>query len=114
MADIKEVVEYEIQTNADETGDKFVRLQTRIKETKIELQKAAEAGDKVRFNQLKGQLDDLQDQLEKTQIQSKKFGDVLATVPGPAGLAGKAIKGLDDAFKFLIANPIVAIIVAIG
>ena len=114
MADKKRVVEVDINTNADETGEKFVRLQTRIRETKVELQKAAEAGDRVRFNQLKGDLDDLEDQLEKTQIQSRKFGDALASVPGPAGLVGRAIKGLDDAFKFLIANPIVAIIAGIA
>ena len=114
MADKKRVVEVDINTIADETGEKFVRLQTRIRETKVELQKAAEAGDRVRFNQLKGDLDDLEDQLEKTQIQSRKFGDALASVPGPAGLVGRAIKGLDDAFKFLIANPIVAIIAGIA
>jgi len=84
MAD-KEVIEFDIDTNADEAGEKFVKLQTRIKQTRVELQKAAEAGDSVKFGRLKDQLDDLEDQLEKTQLQSKKFGDVLATVPGPAG-----------------------------
>jgi hypothetical protein len=114
MADKKRVVEVDINTNADEAGQKFVTLQTRIRETKLELQKAAEAGDKVRFNQLKGDLDDLESQLEKTQLQSRKFGDALASVPGPAGLVGQAIKGLDSAFKFLVANPIVAIIAGLA
>ena len=45
---------------------------------------------------------------------SKKFGDSLASVPGPAGAVGKAIKGLDDAFKFLIANPLVGTITIIS
>jgi myosin heavy subunit len=114
MGTKKTVLEVDINTNAEEAGGKFVKLQTRIRETKLQLQEAAAAGDKVRFNKLKEDLDELQDQLEKTQVQSKKFGDSLAAVPGPAGLVGKAIKGLDDAFKFLIANPIVAIIAAIG
>ena len=107
-------VEVDINTNINETADDFVKLQTRIRQTKLALQEAAEAGDTVRFNALKEQLDDLQDMFDKTNVQSKKFADSLATVPGPAGAAGKAIKGLDDAFKFLVANPIVATITAIG
>lgn len=114
MAAEKEIIEYEVDTNADEAGEKFVRLQTRIRQTRIELQKAAEAGDTVKFNKLKGQLDDLEDSLEVVTIGQKKFGDALATVPGPAGLVGKAIQGLDSAFKFLIANPIVAVIAGIA
>jgi hypothetical protein len=107
-------VEVDINTNINETADDFVKLQTRIRQTKLALQEAAETGDTVRFNALKEQLDELQDAFDKTNVQSKKFADSLATVPGPAGAAGKAIKGLDDAFKFLIANPIVATIAAIG
>jgi hypothetical protein len=107
-------VEVEIKDNTGEAEGGFVRLQTRIRETKVALQEAAEAGDTQTFNALKEQLDELQDQFDKTNAQSKKFADSLATVPGPAGVAGKAIKGLDDAFKFLAANPVVATITAIG
>ena len=98
----------------DKTGAKFVKLQTRIRETKLALQKAVEAGDTAGIAKLRNQLDDLEDQFEKTSIQSKKFGDSLATVPGPAGKVGQGIKALDGAFKFLLANPIVALIAAIG
>jgi hypothetical protein len=107
-------VEIDIDVNTEEADGKFVKLQTRIRQTKIALQQAAEAGDTQTFNILKEELDQLQDQFEKTTTQSKKFEDALATVPGPAGMVGKAIKGIDDAFKFLIANPIVAAIAAIG
>ena len=107
-------VDVEVNTNADEAGEKFVKLQTRIRETKVALQKAVESGDTKAINKLKEDLDQLQDIFEKTQVQSKKFGDSLAEVPGPAGAVGKAVKGLDDAFKFLIANPIVAVIAAVG
>lgn len=98
----------------DQTNEKFVKLQTRIRETKIALQKAVESGDTKSIKKLREDLDELQDTFEKSQIQSKKFGDSLASVPGPAGMAGKAMKGLDDAFKFLLANPIVAIIAGIA
>lgn len=107
-------VDVEVNTNADEAGEKFVKLQTRIRETKIALQKAVEEGDTKSIKKLREELDELQDTFEKSQVQSKKFGDSLASVPGPAGLVGKAVKGLDDAFKFLIANPIVAVITAVA
>ena len=99
----------------DKTGGKFTALSRQIRETKIALQEASEAGDTVKFNKLKAQLDDLDDSLEKTTLQSKQFDDALASLPGPAGQAGNAIKSVDGAFKLLIANPIVAVIaVAVG
>ena len=107
-------IEIDIDVNTEEAEGKFVKLQSRIRQTKVALQQAAEAGDTQAFNRLKEELDELQDQFEKTTTQSKKFEDALATVPGPAGMVGKAIKGIDDAFKFLIANPVVAVIAAIG
>jgi len=99
--------------SADKTASKFTALNRQIRETKIALQQAAEAGDDVKFNQLKKQLDDLDDSLEATTLKSKQFDDALAGLPGPAGAAGNAIKGVEGAFKLLIANPIVAVIAGI-
>lgn len=99
--------------DATEAGQKFQKLQTQIRETRIALQKAAEAGDDVEFNKLKGNLDELEESLEKTQFKSQQFDDQLASLPGPAGAAGNAIKSVDGLFKMLAANPILAIIVAI-
>lgn len=99
--------------SAEETGEKFTRLQRQIRDTNVALQKAAEAGDSVKFNQLKGQLDDLEDKLEVTSLKSKQFEDALATMPGPAGAAGNAIKMVDGGLKALLANPVVATIAAI-
>ena len=107
-------IKVKVEADTEEAEGKFVKLQTRIKETKIALQQAAAAGDTKAFNVLKEQLDELQDQFEKTNVQSKKFADSLASVPGPAGMVGKAIKGVDDAFKFMLANPVVAILAAIA
>ena len=112
MAD--KTIKVKVEADTEEAEGKFVKLQTRIRETKIALQKAVEAGDTKSINNLRGELDDLQDQFEKTTIQSKKFADSLASVPGPAGAVGKAIKGVDDAFKFMLANPVVAILAAIA
>lgn len=98
---------------AQETGDKFNRLQRQIRDTSTAMQKAAEAGDSVKFNQLKGQLDELEDKLEITTLKSKQFDDALVAMPGPAGQAGQAIKMLDGGLKAMIANPVVATIAAI-
>ena len=98
---------------AEETAGAFVKLQLQIRQTQKALQEAAAAGDTVKFKQLKGELDDLEDGLEKVQFQSKQFEDQLAALPGAAGQAGGAIKGVGDAFKLLLANPVVAVIGAI-
>jgi hypothetical protein len=98
---------------AEETGGKFVKLQLQIRQTQKDLQEAAAAGDKVKFKQLKNQLDELEEGLEKVQFQAKQFDDQLASLPGPAGAAGNAIKSVDGAFKLLLANPFVAILGAL-
>ena len=98
---------------AEGAGDKFQKLQLQIRQTRVDLQKAAAAGDSVNFNKLKAQLDELEDGLEAVQLKSKQFDDQLAALPGPAGAAGNAIKGVDGAFKLLAANPVVAVIGAL-
>ena len=95
---------------AEETAGAFVKLQLQIRQTQKDLQAAAAAGDKAKFDKLRAQLDDLEEGLEKVQFQAKQFDDQLASLPGPAGQAGNAIKQVDGAFKLLAANPVVAVI----
>ena len=59
MADA--TITLDLDVNTEEAEGKFKSLRTEIKETKIELQKAQEAGDNVRFNKLKNDLDELED-----------------------------------------------------
>ena len=75
---------------AEETAGAFVKLQLQIRQTQKDLQAAAASGDKVKFNKLRAQLDDLEDGLEKVQFQSKQFEDQLSALPGPAGQAARA------------------------
>lgn len=103
-----------VSKETDKSGETFKRVQTQIRETKIALQQAAAAGDKVKFEKLKGQLDELEDGLEKTQFQASQFDDQLASLPGPAGAAGNAIKSVDGLFKMLAANPIIGIIAIVA
>jgi hypothetical protein len=100
----------ELGASVELTGDAFVRLQKQIRDTQIELQKAAASGDTEAFKKLKGDLEELEDQLEAVQLRSAKFDDALADLPGPAGKVGQAIKGIDGAFKLLAANPGIAIL----
>ena len=95
---------------ADGAAAGFTKLQLQIRQTQKDLQAAAASGDKVKFNKLRAQLDELEEGLEKVQFQAKQFDDQLASLPGPAGAAGNALKSVDGAFKLLVANPIVATI----
>lgn len=95
---------------ADNTGDKFTRLQKQIKDTRIALQQAAETGDTVKFQKLKAQLDELEDGLEAVNYKSMQLDDQLQQMPGAAGRVGSAMKGLDSVFKLLKANPLLAVI----
>jgi hypothetical protein len=104
----------ELGASVELTGDAFVRLQKQIRDTQVELQKAAASGDTEAFNKLKGDLEELNDQLEAVQLRATKFDDALADLPGPAGKAGQAIKGIDGAFKLLAANPVVAVIAGLS
>lgn len=96
--------------DAEKAADGFVKLQLQIRQTQKDLQEAAATGDKVKFKELRNQLDELEEGLEKVQFQAKQFDDQLASLPGPAGQAGNAIKTVDGAFKLLAANPVVAVI----
>jgi len=96
----KVIVDVETKEKGTEsTADKFSKLQTRIRETRIELQKAAEAGDQVQFNKLRADLDDLEDQLAATTIRSKNLTDTLSQIPGPLGDIAAQTGGALDQLK---------------
>lgn len=87
------------ESGTEATADKFSKLQTRIRETRIELQRAAEAGDQANFNRLRGDLDDLEDQLAATTLRSKNLTDILGQIPGPLGDIAAQTGGALDQFK---------------
>ena len=111
MAD--EEIEIDVNVNVDDAAAGFQRLQTQIRDTTRQLQAAADAGDAVKFKQLRSNLDDLEDKLEVTTLKSKQFDDQLAGLPGPLGQAGSAVKTFDGGLKLLAANPILAIVTAL-
>ena len=99
-----------LNTVGTEVEGGFTRLQRKIRDTQVALQKAQAAGDSVKFNKLKAELDELQDGLEVVNLSSMQLDDALQQVPGPASAAGNALKTLDGAAKIFAANPLVAII----
>ena len=50
--------------DAEQAAGGFVKLQLQIRQTQKDLQAAAASGDKVKFNKLRAQLDDLEEGLE--------------------------------------------------
>ena len=114
MADETVDIDVNVKTNTDQAEGSFKRLQSQIKETTTLLQAAEAAGDTVSFKKYKAQLDDLQDQLEITNLKQQQFDDTLAAAPGPLGKAGQAVKAFDGAMKFLAANPVIAILAGLA
>ena len=114
MADETVDIDVNVDVNTEDAENSFTRLQTQIRETRTALQAAAAAGDQVKFSQLKGELDNLEDSLEVVTLKQRQFDDALASAPGIAGKAGQAIKGFDAGLKLLAANPVVAILAGLA
>jgi len=101
------------QKEQKKTEEGFKKLQTRIREANIALQEAAETGDKLAFDKARKELDDLNDELDKTRLLGGQLDDQLTQLPGAAGQAGSAFKGFNDTIKVFLANPILLVITAI-
>jgi len=102
-----------LNNTVEETGEKFKKLQTQIKETKVALQQAVDSGDAVGFKKLKSELDNLEDSFEKVNNKSKQLDDQLVAMPGALGNVGQGIKSVDGLMKLLSANPLLAVLGAV-
>ena len=99
-----------LNKNLDDTLEGFEDIGAVIEKTRKALQKAKLDGDKVEFKRLRKELNNLERQLEDTEITSRRFSDALAEQPGVVGLVGQSLKGLDGGLKVLAANPIIAVV----
>lgn len=61
----------------------------------------------------KTETEKLGDAKKQTEGRMDKFGNKLSSLPGPLGAVGQGVKGLNMAFKALLANPIMLAITAI-
>jgi len=83
---------------AEGAGGKFKSLRGQIRETTVGLQKLADEGKQgtAEFEKLRAKLDELNDAQEKVGFQAGQFDDQLASLPGPIGQVGGAIKGFNE------------------
>jgi hypothetical protein len=88
---------------ASETDGKFKSLKSQIRETTVALQKLADEGKDsgAEFEQLRKKLDDLNDAQDKVNFQAGQFDDQLASLPGPLGSVGNAVKGFNEGLNRL-------------
>jgi hypothetical protein len=99
-----------LNKSLDGTLEGFEDIGAVIEKTRKALQKAKLDGDKVEFKRLRKELNQLERDLEETEITSRRFSDALAEQPGIVGLVGQSLKGLDGGLKVLAANPIIAVV----
>jgi hypothetical protein len=68
---------------------------------------------KQSFGNNKENIGNYTESINKSNISNAQFVDTLGEMPGSAGQAGQAVKGLGDNFKALLKNPIVLLIAGI-
>ena len=88
----------QLGNEADKTGGKFKSLKAQIRETTVGLQKLADEGKEgtAEFEKLRSKLDDLNDAQDRVNFQAGQFDDQLASLPGPIGQVGGALKGFQE------------------
>ena len=122
------VIETQV-TGADEVGDlgnkageadgKFKSLRAQIRETTVALQKLSDEGKTgtAEFENLRKKLDDLNDAQDRVNFQAGQFDDQLASLPGPLGQVGGAVKGFNEGLNrlstgFKVALGVVGLVVS--
>jgi phage-related protein len=108
----------ELGDSIEQSDDKFKSLRAQIRETTVALQKLADEGKDgtKEFEALRKKLDELNDAQEKVGFQAGQFDDQLASLPGPLGAAGGAIKTFNEGLNrfstgFKVAFGVVTLIV---
>ena len=108
----------ELGDSIEQSDDKFKSLRAQIRETTVALQKLADEGKDgtKEFEALRQKLDELNDAQEKVGFQAGQFDDQLASLPGPLGAAGGAIKTFNEGLNrfstgFKVAFGVVTLIV---
>lgn len=109
----------ELNNSTESSGEKFKSLRAQIRETTVQLQALADAGQEgsAEFQKLRTQLDDLNDAQERVSFQAGQFDDQLASLPGPLGAVGQGIQSFNEGLNrfstsFKLAIGVVGLIVA--
>ena len=109
----------DMNKTTEEGAEKFKSLRTQIRQTTVDLQAMADAGQEGsdEFKKLANHLDDLQDQQKRVAFQSAQIEDKLAALPGPIGRIGQgfaAAKESVDTFGKGIAASLGIIALIVG
>jgi len=95
----------------EKTANSMNDLNESVSQLENELKKAELGSDK--FKQLQKDLKNSKGALEEAQNSTMSLGEKFSSIPGPIGQVSQGVKGLNTAFKALVANPIGAVITAI-
>ena len=93
----------DLGNKAGETDGKFKSLKSQIRETTVSLQKLSDEGKEgtAEFEKLRSKLDELNDAQDRVNFQAGQFDDQLASLPGPLGQVGGAVKGFNEGLNRL-------------
>jgi hypothetical protein len=109
----------DLGNKAGETDGKFKSLKSQIRETTVSLQKLSDEGKEgtAEFEKLRSKLDELNDAQDRVNFQAGQFDDQLASLPGPLGQVGGAVKGFNEGLNrlstgFKVALGVVGLVVS--
>ena len=108
---VKVKVERDGKDSTEEVYKSFDSLEKKAAELKKEIN-GMDFNDK-NFKNLQKELKQVEGGLEKAKLKNQSFTDSLAGAPGIMGQVGQGIKGINTAFKAMLANPIVLLIAGI-
>jgi hypothetical protein len=96
-------------------SEKWNQLNTALGDTKRAMNEVAEAEKQAQkgAEELAAEAAKAEEELKKTAAASGSFSDKLSAIPGPVGQVVQGVKGLNAAFKLLIASPVGLILAAI-
>ena len=95
----------------EDTTNSISNLNKKLKTLQDELDETEIGTDA--FEKLQEEIKGVEGELENAKKGQQSFGDELSNAPGIVGQVSKSVKGLNVAFKALLANPIILVITGI-
>ncbi|MDY6148518.1 MAG: SHOCT domain-containing protein [Porphyromonas sp.] len=111
MADNKEKIA-SLTDSIDKQGLSMNQMRNRARELKAELDGMNRVQNPEKFDALTKKLGEYQNAMKGASSGGRKLSDELSSLPGPAGAAVQSVKGVAQAMKLLIANPVGVVIMA--
>lgn len=87
----------------------MTQLRKRAKDLQSQLNHTVQSADPKGYADLQKQLEATQGRMGELKNADKSLSRQLSSIPGPAGSVVQGVMGINSAFKILLANPIMAI-----